>query len=55
MMNNPEDKGWQELQARLEQMHRRYLSSAAQTIDYRPGEILQMFEMPPPPVETQGR
>ena len=55
MKNDPEDKGWQELEARLERLHRRYLDSTATTIDYRPGEILQMFELSSPHVETRGQ
>lgn len=54
MKNNPEDNVWQELQSRIEQLHRRYLSSDVQTIEYKPGEMRQMFEMSSQYLKTQG-
>ncbi len=46
MSNDTAERGWQELHARIEQMHLKYLSGEVRRIEYKPGDALHLLEMP---------
>ncbi len=40
------EKGWQELQNRIEQLHRKYFGSLQEAIEHKPGEVLHLLDAP---------
>ncbi len=45
MSHDTTDQGWQQIQARVEQLVDRYLRNGLQTIEYKPRDVIHLLEM----------
>jgi hypothetical protein len=47
MNNNSVDHGWQQLQARIDQLLGKYLGEELHKIEFKPRDVIYLLEMPP--------